>query len=44
MYVYAPTLEAAGPTVFMAWLRAWHSLYTRSFIPVQNFLGANLVG
>ena len=26
-YVEAPTLEAATPTVFMAWLRTWHSLY-----------------
>jgi hypothetical protein len=25
MYVYAPGLEAAAPTVFMVWLRAWLS-------------------
>jgi hypothetical protein len=23
MHLYAPALEAAAPTVFMVWLRAW---------------------
>jgi hypothetical protein len=25
MYVYAPTLQAAAPTVFMIWPLAWHT-------------------
>jgi hypothetical protein len=26
LYIYAPALEAAAPTVFMVWLRASHPL------------------
>jgi hypothetical protein len=35
MHVYPPALEAAAPTVFMVWLRAWYQLKIADFLREQ---------
>jgi hypothetical protein len=33
MYIYAPALECAAPTVFMVWQRAWFFKVREWFMP-----------
>jgi hypothetical protein len=45
MYICAPTLEAAAPTVFMIWLHAWKelNLNTEENMDLKEFLLENKI-
>jgi hypothetical protein len=43
MYVYAPAVEAAAPTVFMVWLRAWfRNEDTKEYLEMEHAKTLNL--